>query len=397
MNKRITLYLCLVLSCFSFLEAQNTVGVTLFDNSQALHGYNLFFPHRQPNVFLMDNCGRLVHHWESDSSFVPGNIAYLKENGNVVIGYRPADVSSDVIWAGGGGATIEERDWDNNIIWSYTLNNATQRIHHDFAVMPNGNVLAIIWDNYDSTAAVAEGRDPAFITQGAVWPDGVIELEPDGQGGANIVWEWHAWDHLVQDFDSTKNNWGDVTNPGLIDMNFRTDGNGEADWHHCNALDYNAELDHIMLSCPEYDEIWIIDHSTTTAEAATDMGGTAGKGGNLIYRWGNPQAYSSGDSTDRQLFYQHDTHWMDLQLTSSDPNFGKIMLYNNQVGADYSHVNILNPVWNSSTNSYEMIGNVYGPAGFDWTYEASPRESMHSTGLSSAQRMKNGNTLITVG
>ena len=43
----------------------------------------------------------------------------------------------------------------------------------------------------------------------------ILELAPDGDGGANVVWEWHAWDHLVQDLDSTLSNFGVVSdNPG---------------------------------------------------------------------------------------------------------------------------------------------------------------------------------------
>ena len=38
--------------------------------------------------------------------------------------------------------------------------------------------------------------------------------------GGEIVWEWHAWDHLIQDFDSKRENYGDVTaHPERIDIN----------------------------------------------------------------------------------------------------------------------------------------------------------------------------------
>ncbi|MGC8644373.1 MAG: hypothetical protein ACP5XB_31305, partial [Isosphaeraceae bacterium] len=60
------------------------------------------------------------------------------------------------------------------------------------------------------------------------------------------------------------------------------------------------ELDQILLSVHSFSEIWIIDHGTTTAEAATHKGGRSGKGGDLLYRWGNPQAYRAGTAADQQ-------------------------------------------------------------------------------------------------
>ena len=54
--------------------------------------------------------------------------------------------------------------------------------------------------------------------------------------------------------------------------------NTNADWTHFNAVDYNPELDQIVISVHAFSEIWIIDHSTTTAEAAGHKGGRAARG-----------------------------------------------------------------------------------------------------------------------
>ena len=73
---------------------------------------------------------------------------------------------------------------------------------------------------------------------------------------------------------------------------------------HSNAVAFSAELDQVLLNVLEFSELWIIDHSTTSAEAAGHTGGKHGKGGDLIYRWGNPRAYRAGTVKDQKLFGQ---------------------------------------------------------------------------------------------
>ena len=88
--------------------------------------------------------------------------------------------------------------------------------------MPNGNVLVIAWDKKTAAEAVAAGRQPSSV-QGQMLPDCILEVHPTGKTTGDIVWEWHAWDHLIQDLDKTKANYGDVSeHPELIDINFGT-------------------------------------------------------------------------------------------------------------------------------------------------------------------------------
>ena len=88
---------------------------------------------------------------------------------------------------------------------------------------------------------------------------------------------------------------------------------------HVNAVAYNAELDQIVLSSPHFNEIWIIDHGTTTEEAKGHTGGRWGKGGDILYRWGNPRAYRNGTKLDQRLFYQHNIQWIPKGLQRRRP------------------------------------------------------------------------------
>ncbi len=393
---RLLLVSLALISFFSLSIGQNnTVGLLSYNPSKAYEGYNLIYPHNQPNVFILDNCGEIVHVWEDEADFRPGNTAYIMEDGRLIKTKRPAVVSNDPIWAGGGGAFVEIRDWDNNLLWSFEQNDAQARLHHDIAPMPNGNILMIVWELKTAQEAIDAGRDTALLTEGELWPDYIIEVDPTTD---EIVWEWHVWDHLVQDFDATKDNFGVVAdNPEKVDINWDT-SDGEADWMHSNALDFNAELNQIVLSVPTFHEIWVIDHSTTTAEAAGSVGGLSGRGGDLMYRWGNPAAYDRGTEDDQKLFYQHDIHWIGQFLEPTQPDYGKFMVFNNRVGADFSTVNIFAPPWDMYEWKYFLTGgNPWEPVNFDWTYTHPEAGKMYSTGLSSVQRLPNGNTLICVG
>jgi hypothetical protein len=389
----------IIFSLFAFINinciySQNTVGLLSYDPMQSYDGYNLMFPHNQPNVYLIDNCGEIAHVWEDDANWRPGNTVYLTEEGLLYKAKRDAVVSGDAIWAGGGGAILEIRDWDNNLVWQFEMNNDSLRLHHDFSIMPNGNIIALAWELKTTDECIAAGRDTSTLAQGKLWPDWVFEIDPSTD---EILWEWHSWDHLIQDFDATKENFGVIADhPELIDVNYgRPDGH--PDWHHGNALDYNAELDQIMLSIPYFDEIWIIDHTTTTEEAASHTGGFSGIGGDLMYRWGNPRTYENGDSADQKLFFQHDAQWVDDFLEFGHPNFGKIAVFNNRVAADYSAVNTFFPPWDMYKWRYQKDGNVFFPNEFADTITHPVKTSLWSTGLSSIQFLANGNSLITSG
>lgn len=398
------LLLLLVLPPGKTLHAQNTIGLTAFDHDRSFAGYNLMFPHNQSTVYLLDNCGRIAHSWP-DSIIRPGNGAYLMENGDLYVCKGRNAASNPDIHAGGGGELFEVRDWDNNLLWRFVYNDATVRLHHDIAVMPNGNVLAIAWERIDSATAIAAGRDPGFLTEGELWPDKVIEVAPDGSGGGTIVWEWRVWDHLVQNFDASAPDFADpAARPERIHLNYGLDG--DADWQHANSISYHPQLDQIALSIPHYDELWIIDHSTTTLEAAGSSGGLSGKGGDLLFRWGNPQAYNTGSAADKKLFFNHDVHWVGLRrgdaVGSGDPDYGKLAIFNNRAGSDFSLGQILDPAFDSVGWTYPqdpdgVVDGLWGPADFDWTYQRTPPQDMYSTGLSSIQRLPNGNTLFCIG
>ena len=194
----ITLIINLLFS--SVFAQERTVGV--FNNTaEAFEGYTLFSPAANNMVYLVDNCGRLVNSWECSAK--PGNAIYLTTEGFL---YRAAQMQNLKIFAGGAGGLIEKYNWDGDLVWSYTYNSPIQRAHHDFQVLPNGNVLILAWEVKSEEECLENGRNPELLAENVLWPEEIIEVTPVGANSAEIVWEWNAWDHLIQDFDASKSN-----------------------------------------------------------------------------------------------------------------------------------------------------------------------------------------------
>ncbi len=414
-------------------------------------GYTLIAPMNSKTTYLIDNEGHVVKSWESD--YTPAMCAYLLKDGTLL---RPGNINNSEFRGPGTGGKIQRFTWDGELLWDYTLSKDRVHPHHDICPMPNGNVLVICWDKKTKEETLSAGRRVELV-RGDFLPDCLLEVKPTGQTTGEIVWEWHAWDHLIQDTDSTKPNYGDVSDhPELIDVNFtnsflenllsdpqelaklrslgyvggggsgqpqgpppgndnggndsgpqdrgrRGGGRGfggpggpEADWMHTNSVDYNADLDQIMISLHEFSEVWIIDHSTTTAEAASHKGGKSGKGGDLLYRWGNPRAYRNGSNADQRLFAQHNAHWIPL----GRPGAGHLLVFNNGNGRPdgrYSTADeIILPIDQHGLYQREEF-MAFGPSSATWSYAAEDKTSLFSMMISGAQRLPNGNTLICSG
>ena len=299
----------------------------------------------------------------------------------------------------GAGGLVEAQSWEGQPLWSFSYSDASHRLHHDLEPLPNGNLLLLAWEAKSLAETTAAGRDPTTVDAGdGVWPDTVVELDPST---STIVWEWRVWDHLVQDFDPLAPNYDDVAaRPERIDLNYvdpyiiAIAGQRRADWNHLNGIGYNAELDQIVLSAHHFHEIWVIDHSTTTAQAASSAGGDGGRGGDLLYRWGNPAAYQAGDFADQKLFHQHDPRW----IPEGFPGAGDITIFNNGLAQERPYttvVQITPPL--AGDGGYLLTGSTYGPEAPSWEYIGDPPESFYSEIVGSAQRLSNGDTLINQG
>lgn len=383
----VTLLVIVLLFVSGSLQAQKTLGVTKYAFGNLEKGYIFFAPAGHNKAYLIDKCGKEVRSWTSN--YGPGMSAYLLPDGSMLRTGRSQDTT--FLLAPGKGGIIERYDWNGNLKWSYKFETDTLCQHHDIFPMPNGNILVLAWHKISYAKATKYGKFPVY-TGDELWSESIIELKPQGTNGAQVVWQWNLWDHTIQGTDITKLNYGNVSShPELMDVNY--DPYKGSAWLHANSLDYNADLDQIVISCRNLNEFWIIDHSTSTQQAASHSGGKYGKGGDLLYRWGNPLAYGKGTKKDEKLFNQHSAAWVPKGYT----NGGGIMYFNNGTNRDtmYSTVEIIIPpvdapgVYKTSTP--------YGPAAPVYKYKNTVPKNFFSSFFSGAQRLPNGNTLICSG
>lgn len=377
-------------------SGQNTIGLVHNDLDSA-DGYVLIYPDQQGSIYLLNSCGEIVNIWEDDQS-VPGNGSRLIEDGKVIRTYVDLAGGNSIFTQGGAGEHLEIKDWENNIIWQYSISSSSECMHHDIESLPNGNILVIVWESISIEEAVEAGRDTAGFGFDALWPDKVIELHPIGEDSAEVVWEWHAWDHLIQDFNPQALNYGDVgIHPELIDLNYVYTANNNRDWLHINSIDYNPELDQIMLSTPFFNELWVIDHSTTSVEAASHTGGIRGKGGDLLYRWGNPQAYRQGTTVDQKLFFNHAANWIGPGLETNDPDAGNIIVFNNRVELGVSSVDIISPPIDLDGDYFYTPNSAFEPEAYSSRYAAQIPTELYTGGQGSGQKLPNGHVLVSPG
>jgi len=378
-------------TCFVPLSLTQTVNQHYKQCAETISGQILFAPMDSRITYLIDNTGVVNHTWSSD--YIPGEAVRWLGDGTIL-----RTIKLGLAGSGGSGGGVQKILWDGTVTWEFRYNTNGYLSHHDIKPLPNGNVLMIAWETKTRAEAIAAGRNPNSIMGNMLMPDHVIEVEPTGPTSGNIVWEWHVWDHLIQDYDPTKANYGVVADhPELIDINFVVGSSGLIpDWLHSNSIDYNEEFDQILISVHNFHEIWVIDHSTTTAEAAGHTGGNNGKGGDLLYRWGNPLAYRAGTASDQQLFGQHDATWIEPGC----PGEGNILVFNNgaeRPGGSYSSVDEFVPPVDGTGHYYLEPGSSYGPESPTWKYTANPPTSFYASHISGAQRLPDGNTLICDG
>ncbi|MCP4785280.1 MAG: hypothetical protein GY903_27830 [Fuerstiella sp.] len=419
-------YLSIVVASFVTTQLMFTVAgareslrgpteVIHWDQQQAFNGYTLFST--RGNSYLVDMDGRVVNTWPI------GTTPQLLENGNLL------DASKDDPSGFGG---FRELDWEGNIVWQYDEQRPGYKPHHDWVRIFNkklGQPTMLYIANREIThqEAIDAGCDPAHGPYDGAQLDSIVEIDMDGK----IIWEWRFFDHTIQDFDPTKQNYVDQVKT-VADYPHRINVNipgrpVKRDWLHCNSLDYNPELGQVVTNSVQ-GEFYVIDHDGTfvAGDPEESIRLAAGPAGDFLYRFGDPARYAQGDppailadwtqstTGHKQIGGAHDVHWIDEGL----PGAGNFLIFNN---AQYlfertpqSYILEINGMLDEQGNE---TGSYVNPpdAGYfrwqhpnrdsqktprwvsnqiDWMYYSRSNQGFFSHIGSGAERLPNGNTLI---
>lgn len=345
--------------------------------------YNALNDSNSNRTILINNNGDVLNEWIGADRIA--STPYLLPGGELL---RPCRAPGDNGPAIGG--RMQKFSYEGEILWDFIFGDENNQPHHDVCPMPNGNVLIVAWDKKTQAEGVAAGRQN-LNTQ--IWPTQIVEVAQNGPTSGEVVWEWHLWDHIIQDISPSIPNYGVISeHPEKIDINKGNimggggggGGGGQGgDWIHVNALDYHPGLDQIVFSSNSLDEIFIIDHGITTEEAA-------GPAGDFLYRWGNPSNYER--KGQHVLWNVHGVNWIDEGM----PGENNLLLFNNGTDDNSSDViEFIPPLLADGT--YEINNNQPFdpiPGNYEFFYESNDFFGDHLGGV---YRLPNGNTIATNG
>lgn len=358
-----------------------TMLTAIAANAQQWGLYTLYAPSNSSTAYLIDTADTPVTYktWTFSSSKKTGYSTYLVQGDTLVRTY--SYTASGGMTGGGVTGAVQKVLWNGTVVWDYQYNSSTYTLHHDICPLKNGNVLMIAYELKAAADATQAGASSAT----SIKSEKIMEVHPTGATTGTVVWEWKLWDHLCQNYNASKDNYvtSIVNNPQLMNINIGT----SSDRFHMNGIDYNEALDQIVVSMHMTNEIYVIDHSTSTAEAATHAGGNSGMGGDFLYRWGKPSNYGATGTTIFNVI--HDAHW----VPSDNPNYPNYLCaFNNKGGTgSRSAFTIVNPPYNG--NNYSLtLGQAYTPATYNYQYTS----AYTANDMGNSQQLPNGNVLMCV-
>jgi uncharacterized repeat protein (TIGR02543 family) len=337
-------------------------------------GYILAIENGLKTCYLIDHQGTKRKTWTFDLNL--GQDAELAPDGSLFGLFK---VPNENFGFGGQSGLIRQVSPAGEVIWEYLISDENEITHHDLELMPNGNLLVLIWYRVEKEETATLG----YISDNDLFVEKVVEINPSN---SEIVWEWNSWDHIVQEVTPGHSTYGD---PSVLRHKIDLFYNYQSTYHefiakgdimHANGITYLADQDLIAMSINFYNEVWFIDHSTTMNQAKGSSGGRLGRGGDLVYRFGNPSTYKG--SVEKVFDFNHHPSFV-----SKNGKTHLLILNNNNAEERSKAMEFELPEITNST----PIGAIPKLI-FEYAHE-----DMFFPRVGGAVRLPNGNTLICEG
>ena len=175
------------------------LGLTCLDEEKACPGYVVFSPSRSNKTLLIDLHGNIVHRWKLE--YLPGLYGYLLPNGNLFYNGKTQHTKPEKYMSWGQafkGGILQEITPESEVIWEHK----DPYHHHDGRRTSTGGAIYLNLELVPKEiASRVKGGVPGSDKDG-MWSDHIKEVDREGE----IVWEWHAYEHLDPETDTLLHN-----------------------------------------------------------------------------------------------------------------------------------------------------------------------------------------------
>lgn len=364
-------------------------GTTIYEPARTWSGYTVFGTPAEKGAVVVDMNGREVKRWPTVGA-VPAPMRVLP--GGYLMGgaerRRPHQESRRLV----------QVDWDGKVVWSFEQGDRVPdgnggdawaaRQHHDWQregspvgyfapgalpLLDRGRTLVLAHKNVTVPA----------ITERRLEDDRLIEVDWQGR----VVWDWLASDHVDELGFSPE-----ARTALRLDPNWN-EPRQSADWLHINAASYlgpnrwydagdrRFHPDNVMISSREANIIAIVERAS----------------GRIVWRMGPDYRETAALAALGQIVGQHQPHLIPQGL----PGAGHLLVFDNGGVAGYGSPNPAAPTGRGNVRRIQSRVLEVNPVTFEkvWEYQIGGQESVafFSHYVSSAQRLPNGNTLVTEG
>ncbi|MBZ5577926.1 MAG: aryl-sulfate sulfotransferase [Acidobacteriia bacterium] len=362
-------------------------GTTIYDPSRAWSGYTVLSPLGTQAAVVIDMNGAIVKQWDG----------YVNSAGG------PARIFPGGVIEGAAGANpphqesleLVERDFSGNVLWRFDHNEQIEtregkkiwatRQHHDWqredfpagyyspGVTPRiegGNTLILTHTNR---------VQPKVNASRMLEDDRLLEVSWDGK----IVWEWVASDH-IDEFHFDQDARAAIAS---VPASNAAPARASFDWLHINSATYvgpNHWYD-------DGDQRFAPNNVIVSSRESSFLAIVA-RDGSIVWQLGPDFSASPELRAIRQIIGQHNAHFIPKGLRGA----GNILVFDNGGPSGYGKPSSMalngQGIYARPTSRVLEIDPVARK--LVWSYTA---PTFFATNISGAQRLPNGNTLITEG